>query len=189
MYASDWICCSVSLRLWAEILTDAHHIFGTCSLTILEVLCDVFVQLRTNTGHVESTTMANIRTRKKAIKLATWDPTLLWYAKAVGEMQKRPLNDPTSWSYQAAIHGFPSGSPVDPSNPPPSSSERKKFWSQCQHHSWYFLPWHRAYLAMFEQIVMDTIVKLGGRTDWALPYWNYSPNDSKARILPPAFRG
>ena len=41
---------------------------------------------------------------------------------------------------------------------------------------------------MFEQIVMATIVKLGRPTDWALPYWNYSPNDSKARIPPPAFR-
>jgi tyrosinase len=32
-----------------------------------------------------------------------WDPALLWYARAVEEMKKRPMNDSTSWKYQAAI--------------------------------------------------------------------------------------
>ena len=38
-----------------------------------------------------------VRTRKDALKMDLWDPALLWYARAVGEMKKRPLNDPTSW--------------------------------------------------------------------------------------------
>jgi len=51
-------------------------------------------------------TTTAIKTRKNALAMATWDPTLLWYAKAVGEMKNRPLADPTSWKYLAAIHGF-----------------------------------------------------------------------------------
>src|SRR4051794_16681670 len=36
---------------------------------------------------------------------STWHPVLLAYAKAVKAMQARPLSDPTSWQYQAAMHG------------------------------------------------------------------------------------
>jgi len=57
----------------------------------------------------------------------------------------------------------------------PFDPDVEGFWNQCQHGSWYFLPWHRAYLAAFEAIVLDAIVKKGGPSDWALPYWNYDP--------------
>ena len=56
----------------------------------------------------------------------------------------------------------------------PPSSDQDVLWNQCQHITWYFLPWHRGYLDAFEQIVRDAVVKLGGPADWALPYWNYS---------------
>ena len=45
-------------------------------------------------------------------------------------------------------------------------------WNQCQHGSWFFLPWHRGYLAAFEAIVRDAVVATGGSPDWALPYWD-----------------
>ena len=45
--------------------------------------------------------------------------------------------------------------------------------NQCQHSTWFFLPWHRGYLAAFEAIVADTIVSLGGPEGWTVPYWNY----------------
>jgi len=121
-----------------------------------------------------------MRTRKDVWKLSTsnpWHPDLLWYARAVADMQTRAADDPTSWTYQAAIHGIPQDN-----NPQP------RFWVQCQHNSWFFLPWHRMYLFYFEQIVAATIVKLGGPSDWALPYWNYSdPTNPSATQLPPAF--
>jgi tyrosinase len=67
----------------------------------------------------------------------------------------------------------------------PSSADVKTYWTQCQHGSWYFLPWHRGYLIAFEAVVRDAVVKLGGPADWALPYWNYfKPNQDR---LPPAF--
>jgi tyrosinase len=136
-----------------------------------------------------------IRTRKNALKMATWDPPLLWYAKAVAEMKNRPLTEPTSWRYQAAIHGFT----LDPdfsasvfwqqwtqNQNLPAKAEQDSFWEKCQHGTWYFLPWHRMYLGYFEQIVRKIVISLGGPSDWALPYWNYNQGDASGK-LPDAF--
>jgi len=120
-----------------------------------------------------------------------WPPTLLWYARAIARMQSRPLTDPRSWRYQAAIHDYdrPSDPLANDGEQLPSEADRGRFWSQCQHGSWYFLPWHRMYLFYFEEIVTEAIAELGGPADWALPYWNYSdPLNPNARRLPPAFR-
>ena len=59
------------------------------------------------------------------------------------------------------------------------------FWRQCQHGSWYFLPWHRGYVLALEANIRAEVVALNGPDDWALPYWNYfAPNQA---ALPPAF--
>ena len=135
-----------------------------------------------------------IRTRKNVLTLVDaqgqWHPDLLWYARAITEMKKRPIADPTSWRYQAAIHDYVRQ--FDPlaqaSDVLPPAAERQRFWGQCQHFSWFFLSWHRMYLFHFEAIVSATIKKLNG-PEWALPYWNYSDsNNPDARRLPPAFR-
>jgi tyrosinase len=124
-----------------------------------------------------------VRIRKSVWSLPKGDTTISWYRKAVDELlHKRPLTDPTSWRYLAAVHGVPSGMST------PSAA--KKFWDQCQHQSWFFLPWHRGYVAAFEAVIANTIVGLGGPADWALPYWNYSEDLSKnpkARLMPPDF--
>ena len=70
----------------------------------------------------------------------------------------------------------------------PSAAE--DFWDQCQHQSWFFVSWHRGYVAAFEAVIANTIAGLGGPADWALPYWNYSEDLSKnpkARLMPPDF--
>lgn len=135
--------------------------------------------------------MENVRIRKDVWKLAKWDPILLWYARAVTKMQSRSIDHPTSWRYQAAIHDYVRRIDpyAQPSDPLPSDPVQKKFWGQCQHGSWFFLPWHRMYLLYFEQIVAQTIVELKGPSDWALPYWNYSDTaNANANKLPEAFR-
>lgn len=132
-----------------------------------------------------------MRTRRDVWKLDEWNPILEWYARGIAEMQKRPINNSLSWRYQAAIHEYiRSRDPfADPADALPSSGQRRRFWSQCQHNSWFFLPWHRMYLLHFERIVAATIKQLGGPDDWALPYWNYSDTSNpNARRLPPAFR-
>lgn len=134
-----------------------------------------------------------LRRRQNVLNLvqeAQWDPILEWYAKAVVEMSRRPIDDPTSWRYQASVHAYPRfGDPLErPRETLPPETEQKRFWDQCQHHTWYFLPWHRMYLAFFEQIVGKTIEDMGGPSDWALPYWNYcDTGDPRACKLPPAF--
>src|SRR5215211_4363877 len=109
-----------------------------------------------------------------------WDPIIRWYARAITALKGRAQKDPTSWRYLAAIHG----TFMQRSDWPQGAT-----WNECQHSSWFFLPWHRIYLHYFEHIVRRTIVDLGGPDDWALPYWDYSdPQRPNARSLPPAFR-
>jgi tyrosinase len=73
---------------------------------------------------------------------------LLWYAKGVGEMQKRSLDELSSWWFFAAIHGqyvtpeslknpnaFPwskiPSPPNVPTTPLPSKEVSGEFWDQC----------------------------------------------------------
>jgi tyrosinase len=108
-----------------------------------------------------------------------WHPITEAYARAVSVMQARGAEQPTSWAYQAAVHGAPPGLPRD------------QFVDQCQHNTWFFLPWHRMYLYWFERIVRATLQEIEDvpdevRSSWALPYWNYGRGGDTA-ALPPAF--
>lgn len=122
-----------------------------------------------------------------------WNDTLIWYAKAVERLYARPITDRTSWRYLAAIHGIDQLGWVqagvsETSDPVPPTSETDETWNQCQHGTWYFLPWHRGYLAAFEAIVAKAVKDLGGPDEWALPYWNYlNASDPSARDIPKAF--
>ncbi len=105
------------------------------------------------------------------------DPAILAYARAVAAMKKVDTTDPrngASWRNQAAIHAR-RAEPV-----------RGRLENQCQHASWYFLPWHRMYLYRFEQILRSHMPAATAAT-WALPYWNYT-QVAAHRPLPPAFR-
>ena len=104
------------------------------------------------------------------------------YEHAVGLLREldpptgRPTN-PMSWSYLAALHGrLRDDGRVDRSNPA---------WNNCQHGSWFFLPWHRMYLLAFEAIVQHVLQD----EHWSLPYWySLDPDDPTTSVLPPAFR-
>src|SRR4051812_30105222 len=111
-----------------------------------------------------------------------WPAVLDAYERAIATMRgldphSGPPTDPLGWQFQAAIHGRAdeNGDP-DTSNP---------FWCNCQHGSWFFLPWHRMYLAAFEQILQFHLED----DQWSLPYWYaIDPDDSRKAVLPPAFR-
>lgn len=110
-----------------------------------------------------------------------WPAVLQAYERAVGMMRDldpptgRPSN-PSGWRFWAAIHGL-----EDEGGGPDTSND---LWSNCQHGSWYFLPWHRMYLAAFEQIIQHLLEDPG----WSLPYWySIDPDDPGKAALPPAF--
>lgn len=118
---------------------------------------------------------------------------LLWYAKGVGVMQSKALDDKNSWWFFAAIHGIElegwktiEHPPQVPTFPVPSQGIQSEFWNQCQHQSWYFTPWHRGYLIAIEEQIRTSIISLGGPDDWSLPYWNYFGTENQYKI-PPAF--
>src|ERR1700745_4015319 len=95
-----------------------------------------------------------------------WSDTLLWYARAVKLLRARDISDVTSWTFLAGIHGFDQATwaslgYVDPSKPLPNKALQDTYWIQCQHQSWYFLPWHRGYVWSFETIVRAGVVSLG----------------------------
>ncbi len=131
------------------------------------------------------------RIRKDIASLgADWNPTVEWYAKAVGALQAKAVTDRTSWRYLGGIHGFDkagwiTSGVIQATDPLPPSSE-SRIWNQCQHATWFFLPWHRIYLHAFEEIVAATVKALGGPADWALPYWNYF-RDAGSLTMPAAF--
>jgi hypothetical protein len=100
-----------------------------------------------------------------------WDDATEGYARAVTTMRGRAATDPTSWAFQAAIHGSYAA-------PPPGAQ-----WNECQHASWFFLPWHRMYLYFFERIVRAA----SADPTWALPYWNYD-QPTPANTLPKPLR-
>ncbi len=113
----------------------------------------------------------------------TWHPVIEWYGRAVAILQRRDgtdFADPTSWSHLAAIHG---------TGLPPNAWPAGALWRQCEHNSWFFLPWHRVYLHHFEKILRAVVIADHGPSDWALPYWEYSdPARPETLRLPPAFR-
>jgi tyrosinase len=99
-----------------------------------------------------------------------WNDTLLWYAKAVRTLQSRPVTDHTSWRFLAAIHGmhptvWRQFGIISANTPLPTPVLQRRFWNQCQHQSWYFLPWHRGYLAALEEIVREAIITASGPDD------------------------
>jgi tyrosinase len=121
---------------------------------------------------------------------APWADPILWYARGVGAMKARHLDNPTSWNFYGAIHGFDNRlwtkyGYYSATGPQPTQPDIDRYLFQCQHGSWYFLPWHRGYLLAFEANIRAEVVALGGPPDWALPYWNYFKTGQDA--LPPAF--
>jgi tyrosinase len=107
--------------------------------------------------------------RRNVASMDPSDPVLVSYRKAIGAMQARPATDPTSWTYQAAIHGT-------------LSSLAQPSWNTCEHGTDFFWSWHRMYLYWFERIVQ----KACGDHCWVLPYWNWAPGSDLQ--LPAPFR-
>src|SRR5229473_8627116 len=87
-------------------------------------------------------------TRQNVYAGGDWADPILWYARGVAVMQGRKLDDRLAWRFYGAMHGFDDQlwqqlGYLSSSDQMPSQSDLDQFWKQCQHGSWYFLPWHR----------------------------------------------
>jgi tyrosinase len=109
---------------------------------------------------IDETAAQTIRPRRLRIhSLADNHPMVETYRDGVRLL--KASRGPVSWSSIAAIHGNAQG------------------FNRCPHGNWYFLPWHRAYLVMLENIIRNVT----GNAQFALPYWDWSTDPR----LPPQF--
>ena len=106
--------------------------------------------------------------------------------QGIAVMKQRVPSDPTSWFFQAAVHGVSADAiqQAEAIDPNVANVDQGRFWNQCPHFgqtSANFLPWHRAYLHYFEQI----LAQAAGDSTLALPYWDCA--DPSQRTFPQPF--
>jgi len=138
---------------------------GTAAVGSVPILSRFFADranAQTSTVYVRENIYTFIRSPQKVAALR----------RGIQVMLSRPDTNPTSWIYQANMHGVPS-----------NDSRRLPAWNTCDHRTFFFFPWHRMYLYYFERILRQA----SGDPNLALPYWNYS-DVVEQRVLPEPFR-
>jgi tyrosinase len=113
------------------------------------------------TGRV-SFALQTPRTRRSLTGMPLNDPDLSAYRDFVQIMHSKNQSQPLSWLGFANQHGSLNGG-----------------YKFCPHGDWYFLPWHRAYVIMYETAAQV----LTKSNDFAMPYWNWT----EMRLMPEAF--
>lgn len=108
---------------------------------------------------------APLRVRKDFSQMTSSEKESL--RRGIAAMKTRDASDPTSWQFQANIHGTP--------NPTGNPLHR-----QCQHGTRFFLVWHRGYLHYFEKILREAAQD----PNLTLPYWDWPDQPT----LPTEFR-
>jgi tyrosinase len=95
---------------------------------------------------------AQPKLRRSLLGMPLNDPIISAWRDAVRMLKEPTRPAPINWTSLANIHGTTAG------------------FNQCPHGNWYFLPWHRGYLLMYERVVRQ----LTGFNDFALPYWDWT---------------
>jgi tyrosinase len=100
--------------------------------------------------------------RREINGLALNDPMVQTLRDGVRILKNRTAGQGPSWIDLSNIHGNAAD------------------FNKCPHGNWYFLPWHRAYLLMYERMIRSVTAN----NDFAMPYWDWAAN----RTVPHAFR-
>lgn len=103
-----------------------------------------------------------LRTRRSLTNMPLDDPDISTYRDFVGLMKSKDQNTAVSWLGFSLQHGAFNGP-----------------FKYCPHGDWYFLPWHRTYVMMYETAAQELV----GNKDFAMPYWNWT----EVRMMPEAF--
>jgi tyrosinase len=104
-------------------------------------------------GGLRALAQPSVPVRRSLHGMALDDPDLDAYRTFVGMMQARDQSKPGSWLGFSLQHG--------------AYNDGFKY---CPHGDWYFLPWHREYVVMYESAVRS----LTGHTGFAMPYWDWT---------------
>lgn len=103
----------------------------------------------------------NVPKRQTLKGMALNDPIISAWREGVQKLKNLPASDPFNWNNLAGIHGTAAG------------------FNKCPHGNWYFLPWHRGYLTMYERKIREVT----SFADFALPYWDWTAEPT----VPPAY--
>jgi tyrosinase len=102
-----------------------------------------------------------LRVRRAVHTMALDDPDLDTYREFVRLMRSKAPTEPVSWVGFANQHGNASS------------------FKYCPHGDWYFLPWHRGFVEMYE----TAAAALMHNPKFAMPYWDWTAQ----RDYPEAF--
>jgi tyrosinase len=102
-----------------------------------------------------------LRIRRSVNSMALDDPDLETYREFVRLMRSKPPANRVSWVGFANQHGDADD------------------FNYCPHGDWYFLPWHRGFVEMYEKAA----AVLMQNPKFAMPYWDWTT----LRDYPPAF--
>ena len=103
----------------------------------------------------------SLRVRRSVNSMALDDPDLDTLREFVRVMRSRPPTARVSWVGFANQHG------------------NADAFNWCPHGDWYFLPWHRGFVEMYEKAA----AALMRNPQFAMPYWDWTT----LRDYPPAF--
>lgn len=113
-------------------------------------------------GGLSAFAKSTLRVRRSLHNMSLDDPDLATYRDFVGIMQGKDQSQVVSWLGFANQHG--------------SLDDGFKY---CPHGDWYFLPWHRGFVLMYENAARQ----FTGNNNFAMPYWNWTAD----RLMPQAF--
>ena len=99
--------------------------------------------------------------RRSLQGLAWNDPIVETYRDGVGIMKRMAASEKFSWVAMSEIHGNLQG------------------YRYCPHGDWYFLPWHRAYTAMYERVIR----LLTKNPDFAMPFWDWTASPHMPEVF------
>jgi tyrosinase len=113
-------------------------------------------------GGLTAFAQSTLRVRRSLHTMAPDDPDLEAYRSFVSMMLSADQQKPVSWLQYSLMHGRYNGN-----------------YRYCPHGDWYFLPWHREFVLMYE----NAVIALTGKKNFAMPYWDWSVD----RVMPKAF--
>jgi len=109
-----------------------------------------------------------LRVRRSVNSMALDDSDLDTYREFVRLMRSRAPTEPVSWVGFANQHG---------------NADSFKF---CPHGDWYFLPWHRGFVEMYEKAA----AVLMRNPKFAMPYWDWTTlRDYPEAFSSPTYKG